>query len=317
MRALITGGTGFIGRSLCIAARGAGWDVRVAVRKERSLPEGQSPVVVGDLAFTPNFAEAVRGAEVVIHVAGLAHLQGEAARDGLARLEAVNVTATRTLAQAAAAAGVRRMVLLSSAKVMGDSSPLTGFHESDEPKPPDPYSLSKWKAEQALREVSAATGLEAVVLRTPLVYGPRVPANYLALLRAVDRGYPLPFGLTHNRRSFLFVDNLASALLTCATHEKAAGKTFFASDGADLSTGDLVRSMARALGRPARLLPLPPRLAEMAFSLVRRRPFYERLFGSLAVDATAIRETLGWTPPVDPETGLARTVAWYRAETGS
>lgn len=313
-RVLITGGTGFIGRALCAAARESGWDVRVALRKERPLAAGLAPFVVGDFAGTPRWDDAVRGAEVVIHAAGLAHLRGSAAEEGLKRLSRVNVEATRSLAEAAAAAGVRRVVLVSSAKVMGDSSPPGGFRESDAPSPPDPYAASKWQAEQALHEVAARTGLEVVVVRTPLVYGPGVPANYLALLRVVDSGVPLPFGRAHNKRSFIFVENLASALLSCATHARAAGKTFFVSDGEDLSTADLVRAMATALGRPARLLPVPPRLVEVATGLLRKHEMYERLFGSLAVDTSAIRETLGWTPGVSPEVGLARTVEWFRTE---
>lgn len=289
-------------------------DVRVALRKERALAPCFAPFVVGDLAGTPRWDEAVRGAETVIHLAGLAHLRGSAAEEGLKRLSRVNVEATRSLAEAAAAAGVRRVVLVSSAKVMGDSSPPGGFRETDTPAPPDPYAASKWEAEQALQEVAARTGIEAVVVRTPLVYGPGVPANYLALLRAVNSGVPLPFGLAHNKRSFIFVENLASALILCATHEKAAGKTFFVSDGEDLSTADLVRAMAAALGRPARLLPVPPRFVEVATSVVRKHALYDRLFGSLAVDTSAIREALGWAPAVDPAVGLARTVEWFRTE---
>lgn len=311
MRLLITGGTGFIGAALCPAALREGFDVRVAVRSARSLPAGLTPVVVGDLAGTPAWDEAVSGVDAVIHVAGLAHLQGKAAEEGLRRLSQVNVAATRTLAEAAAKAGARRMVLLSSAKVMGESSPRDGFRETDAPHPPDPYSSSKWQAEIALREVAERTGLGAVVVRTPLVYGAGVKANYLALLRAVDRGIPLPFGRADNLRSFIYVENLASALLACARSDKASGQTFFVSDGHDLSTPDLIRAIASAMGRRARLLPVPPRLVEAAARMVGRKGAYDRLFGSMVVNGRAIRETLGWAPPVDPDTGIARTVAWY------
>lgn len=273
MRAFVTGATGFVGRALCAA--------------------GNLEVTPGDLR-QPGWQDKLRGNEVVVHLAGVAH-----ARASREIYEEVNVLATQRLAVAALQAGVRRLVFVSSIKVNGESTPVDRpFRAADAPNPQDEYGRSKWRAEQALARVA---GLEVVVVRPPLVYGPGVKANFLRLLQLVDTGLPLPFASLRNRRSFVFVGNLVALLRRCAEHPAAAGKTFLAADGEDLSTPELVRRIARALGRSARLVPFP------AFLLP------SKLAGSLIVDAAETRRRLEWLPPHSLDEGMAQTVAWYRA----
>jgi nucleoside-diphosphate-sugar epimerase len=230
----------------------------------------------------------------------------ERSRDALEQFRRVNVAGTLDLARQSAAAGVRRFVFLSSVKVNGEAGCYT---ESDAAAPGDAYAISKHEAEVGLREIGAATRMEIVIIRPPLVYGPGARANFGALVRAVARGVPLPFGRVDNRRSLVGLDNLVDFILTCATHPAAAHETFLVSDGEDLSTADLVRRMGRAMGRPARLLPIPPALLMHAATLLGRRDLAGRLLGSLQVDITKAKRQLGWTPPVSVDEGLRRAVA--------
>jgi len=270
---LVTGATGFIGRALC------------AEKNFETKPlDLRRPAWERDLA----------GAEVVVHLAGVAHTR---ASDAL--YEEVNVRATQRLAIAALEAGVRRLVFVSSIKVNGEATPIDRpFRAADTPNPQDEYGRSKWRAEQALASLS---GMEVVIVRPPLVYGPGVRANFLRLLQLVDTGLPLPFGSIRNRRSFVFVGNLVALLRRCAEHPAAAGKTFLAADGEDLSTPELARRMAKALGRASRLVPFPPFLLP------------SKLAGSLVVDASEARSLLQWLPPYSVDEGLARTAAAYRS----
>jgi nucleoside-diphosphate-sugar epimerase len=208
---------------------------------------------------------------------------------------------------------VRRFVFVSSVKVNGEER-AAAYTEADTPMPEDAYALSKWEAEQGLRQIAAATGLEVVILRPPLVYGPGVGANFLALMHAVARGIPLPLGAINNRRSLIFVGNLADAILCCLEHPVAAGKTFLVSDGEDVSTPALVRRMAAALGGPARLVALPMPVLRAAAALAGKSALATRLLDSLTVDGTAIRHTLGWSPPFTLDEGLRETAAWYLSQ---
>lgn len=274
-RVLVTGATGFIGRALCADFSGNGWQV-----------------TAGDLR-QPGWEDALQGNQVIVHLAGVAHTRGAPAL-----YEEVNVAATERLASAAVRAGVRRLVFVSSIKVNGEATPPDRpFQATDTPAPQDHYGQSKWRAEQLLARVP---GLDVVVVRPPLVYGPGVRANFLRLLRLVDTGLPLPFGSIRNRRSLIYLGNLVSLLRRCAEYPGAAGKTFLAADGEDLSTPELARRMARALGRTAHLLPFP------AFLLP------SKLANSLVVDFDATRARLDWTPPYSVDEGLAQTVNWYR-----
>lgn len=320
MRLLITGASGFVGRALCNTLRQlrlAAHSVVPAVRVAHGLP-GEK--VIGEINGCTEWRAALTGMDAVVHLAARVHVMRDAAADPLAAYRAVNVEGTLHLARQAAAAGVRRFVFVSSIKVNGEER-ATAYTEVDTPAPGDAYALSKWEAEQGLQQIAAATGLEVVILRPPLVYGPGVGANFLALLRAVTRGMPLPLGAINNQRSLIYVGNLADAIVRCLEHPAAAGKTFMVSDGEDVSTSGLVRRMAAALGRPARLLPVPPSLLHAAARFAKKFPkgrtapaLTRRLLDSLAIDSSAIRRDLDWSPPFTLDDGLRKTVQWYSGQ---
>ncbi|MBN1283946.1 MAG: SDR family oxidoreductase [Anaerolineae bacterium] len=308
MNILVTGANGFIGRRLCRALAAAGHSVRGAVRRpDRALPGVNVDwVTVGDIGPDTGWRPALEGIDAVVHLAARVHVLDETARDPLAAFRQVNVTGTAHLARTAAACGVRRLVHMSSIKVNGETTgPACGFTETDAPRPAEPYGISKWEAEQTLRRVEAETTLEVVVVRPPLVYGPGVGGNFRRLMHWVRRGVPLPFANVPNRRSLVGIDNLVDFVQCCLTHEAAAGATFVICDGEDLSTPELIRRLAHAMHRPARLFPLP-----FAPALAARMP---RLYGSLVVDAGKARRVLGWSPVCAVDAGLAQTVQAYLA----
>ena len=311
---LVTGATGFVGRSLRETLSDTGRGVRRAVRCARDSSGVGETVEVGDIGPDTVWSPALDGVGSVVHLAARVHVMREAARDPMAEFRRVNVAGTEHLAREAAAAGVRRLVYVSSVKVNGESTPERPFTEKDVPDPQDPYAVSKFEAEQALRRVSGETGIEVVVLRPPLVYGPGVRANFLSLLRLVDRGLPLPFGAVDNRRSLIYVRNLAGAMVAALEHPEAAGETFLVGDGEDVSTAGLVRRLASALGRPSRLLPVPPALMLAAGKVTGRSDAVERLVSSLAVDSGRIRHRLDWEPPYTLDGGLAETAAWFKRD---
>lgn len=309
MTILVTGGTGFIGRALASRLLAENVPTRFAVRHPTiNFPRA---VVVGDLARSVNWAPALEGIHTVMHLAGHAHVLGRTSgiHESFFR---VNVEASRRLAQAAGAAGVRRVIFLSSAKVMGDESAAHSFSERDIPRPKGPYANSKLMAEQAILEAARGTQLSVTIIRAPMVYGPGVRANFLSLLRAVDRRLPLPFGAINNARSLIGVENLVDALLVCARTSSSETETFFVKDKEDLSTCELIRMIAEALGRNVHLMSVPPTVFRLAARIVGRRDLLTRLLGSFTVDSTCILETLGWSPPVSTSTALALTARWYR-----
>jgi len=310
---LVTGATGFVGDVLLRSLRCAGAPVRAALRAPSpAMAEAHPsvvPVVVGDLAADCRWDEALEGVDCVIHLAARVHVMNDAAADPLAAFRAANVEGTVRLAEAAARAGVRRIVFVSSIKVNGESTlPGHPFGAHSPPQPVDPYGISKLEAEQRLQRIAAVHGLEFVTLRPVLMYGPGVKGNLERLVRWVRRGVPLPFASVDNRRSLLSVDNFVDALQVAATHPLAAGGTFLVADGEDLSTPELVRRIARAVCRPPRLLPVPPGLLQAAASALGRGAEVSRLIGSLQVDASLLRDRLGWRPPVSVDEGLARMV---------
>jgi nucleoside-diphosphate-sugar epimerase len=249
----------------------------------------------------------------VVHLAARVHVLDDPAADPLAAYREVNVDGALRLARSAADAGVRRFVFVSSIKVNGEATHGAPFTEASPPNPVDPYGISKWEAEQGLRQIAGETGLEVVILRPPLVYGPGVKANFRRLLAGVDRGAPFPFGAIHNRRSLVFVGNLADAIVSAVEHPAAAGETFLVSDGPAVSSPELVRAIAHALGRRPRLLDVPPSLLTLAGRVLRRDAVVQRLLGSLEIDSSRIRTTLDWTPPYTMQQGLAETASWWRA----
>lgn len=319
MHVLLTGATGFVGQRLCRVLLQRGFAVRAIVRRPDAVLEagGAQQVVVKSIETQPDWRAALRGIDTVIHLAGRAHVMREDGVDPLAGYRAVNVAGTVGLAQAAAAGGVRRLVYVSSIKVNGEATSDAPFRAGDRPAPVDAYGISKWEAEQALRQIARDPGMEVVVVRPPLVYGPGVKGNLLTLLRWIDRGLPLPLAGCHNRRSLVGLDNLVDLLLRCATEGAAAGQVFLAGDGEDMSTADLVRRMARALGRRPRLFAVPPALLKVAAWAAGQPGVYDRLCGSLQVDIGAARRLLGWTPPASIDEELARMAQWFRQQGGA
>jgi nucleoside-diphosphate-sugar epimerase len=314
VKILITGVSGFVGQALCTSLLAKGHLLHAAVRSKASIAsvDGLDVIAVGDLGAQTNWSAALAGVSCVIHCAARAHVMQESEADALAAYRSVNVEGTHRLAVQAAELGVRRLVFLSSIKVNGERTALGApFLFSDAPAPEDPYGVSKWEAEQALWAVSAQTGLEVVVVRPPLVYGPGVKGNLLRLLRWVARAVPLPLGAVHNQRSLVGLSNLVDLLLRCAEQPAAAGQTFLASDGHDLSTPQLIRLMAEGMNRPARLLPVPVALLQAGGSLLGKRGEIERLVGSLQVDSGHTQAQLGWTPPVSVEDGVREMARWY------
>jgi len=235
----------------------------------------------------------------------------DAAVDPLADYRRVNVLGTQGLARAAADAGVRRMIFLSSIKVNGEKTASKPYSEQDPPRPQDAYGVSKWEAEQMLRAIAADSHMEAVVLRPPLLYGPGVKGNFLGLMRVIDRGLPLPLASIHNRRSLLYIGSLIDAIMLCLNNPMAAGKTYLLADSEGVSTPDLIRGIASALRKPARLLPFPPALLKFAGALAGKTESVSRLLGSLQIDASSIRRELNWQPCADMARGLAETARWY------
>jgi UDP-glucose 4-epimerase len=242
-----------------------------------------------------------------MHCAARVHVMAESVADPLAEFRRVNVQGTLNLARQAAAAGVRRFVFVSSIKVNGEATQLgRPFMADDAPAPLDAYGVSKMEAEQGLLETARQTGMEVVIIRPPLVYGPGVKANFAAMMRWLRCGVPLPLGAIHNQRSLVALDNLVDLIVTCLTHPAAANQTFLVSDGEDVSTTELLRRMGQALGRPARLIPVPVSWLKLAATLVGKPDVAQRLCGSLQVDIEKTRRLLVWTPPISLDEGLRR-----------
>lgn len=310
LKILVTGANGFVGRALCAPAVSRGMAVRGITRDICDLAIGIENLVVGSIDGNTDWLDALADCEVVVHLAARVHVMQEAAADPLDEFRRVNVQGTLNLGLQAAAAGVRRFVFVSSVKVNGEDT-LAGqaFTEGDTPSPQDPYGQSKHEAELGLRQLAADTGMEVVIIRPPLVYGPGVKANFAALMRAVQRGWPLPLGAVHNQRSLVALDNLVDFIVTCITHPLAANQTFLVSDGKDLSTSELVRGMAQAAGVPERLLPVPVWALQAGASLLGKGDAVQRLCGNLQVDISKARSFLGWVPPLSVEEGLRRAMA--------
>jgi len=310
---LVTGATGFVGSFLCTRLLSEGWKVRAAMLASESpsaLVAGVEPVIIEPLGPDTQWNHTLVGIDTVIHLAARVHIMDDPAIDPLTEFRSVNTEGTRQLAREAVRAGVKRLVFISSIKVNGEESPIP-YTEAAAALPADPYGVSKWEAEQSLLQIEAETGLEVVVVRPPLVYGPGVKANFLNMMKFVHRGIPLPLGSIRNKRSIIYVGNLVDVLVACAVHPAAAGETFLVSDGEDISTPELVRRTAAALGVPARLFPVPLSLMRLAGALTGKGATVNRLAESLYVDCTKIRRELAWQPPHTLREGLQTTAEWY------
>lgn len=313
-RVLVTGATGFIGRHLLTVLAQRGHATTAVVRH---LPESLLPgkhVVLGDIGPETQWGGVLKGIDAVVHLAARAHVLVDLAANPLAEFRRTNVLGTMRLAQAAADQGVRRFVFVSTVGVHGHCSKMGPFTEADATEPHDAYSRSKWEAEQALTEVARETGLELVILRPTLVYGPGNPGNLARLLDVIMSGRPLPFGSVTNQRSLLFVGNLTDAIIQCVGHPMAAGETFLISDGEDISTPALIGRLATAMHRSVWVLPCPPWLLRLAAVALGRGSDADRLLGSLQVDTAKIRKKLGWSPPYTMSQGFQETSAWYLKE---
>lgn len=315
LQVLVTGATGLVGEAVVFRLLLDKRYTPVAAVRATTRLSGLCRIVPFDLELPTGMPE-LRGIDVIVHCAARVHVMNEKGADGLAAFRKINVEGTVRLAQRAAECGVKRFIFISSIKVNGEGTPRNKtFKATDLPAPVDAYGISKREAEDAIRQVCEETGMELVVIRPPLVYGPGVKANFLSMVRWLDRGIPLPLGAIDNRRSLVAIGNLTDLVLTCIDHPAAAGEIFLVSDGEDLSTTQLLRRTALALGKSARLLPVPAGLLQAAASMVGKSGIAERLCGNLQVDIQRTCELLGWRPPINTEKALRQTVEHYRDET--
>ena len=282
------------------------FELTSVIRSDSAHVHGLKLTVAGVDADT-NWLGALEGQQVVIHAAARAHIMKDEATDALREYRRVNVDGTLNLARQAAEIGIRRFIFLSSIKVNGEQTPLgKSFTAGDAPAPQDSYGISKCEAERALQELASETGMEVVIIRPPMVYGPGVKGNFARLIMLLKKGLPLPLGAIHNKRSLVALDNLVDLIITCIDHPAAANQVFLAGDGDDLSTTELLRAVAEAMGSSARLVPVPAGLLMLAATLLGKKVIAQRLLGSLQVDITKARDLLGWEPQLSVEEGLKR-----------
>jgi UDP-glucose 4-epimerase len=306
---LVTGANGFLGRALSLELKARQFDARGALRANAKAGE----VNIGELGAETNWQEALAGVDSIVHTAARTHILSDTASDPLSQYRKINVEGTLNLARQAAAASVTRFVFISSIKVNGEATlPGKPFTADDQPNPADPYGISKWEAEVGLQQLADETGLELVIIRPPLVYGPGVKANFLRMMRWTNRGLPLPLGGIENKRSLIALANLVDLVISCIEHPAAANQIFLAGDGQDVSTTELLYSLGRALGKPARLLPCPVSLLSMVAVLLGKKELVEGLTGSLQVDISQARALLGWEPPITLQEGLRRVAEDFK-----
>ena len=312
MKLLVTGANGFVGQAICKHLAGLQHDVVAQMRTDRALLNSDRSKqyirrLTADLDQISEEKKSFEAIDAVIHCAARVHQVSDPSADPLAAYRAVNTAATLALAQAAADAGVRRFVFISSVKVNGEFTRPGQAFRSQDAAPQDPYGISKWEAEVGLLEIAAKTGMEVVIIRPPLVYGPGVKANFLTMMRWLQRGIPLPLGAINNQRSLVALPNLVDFITLCLTHPKAANQTFLISDQQDLSTTELLSGLGQALRRPARLMRVPQSLLEMGLKAVGKSGVAQRLCSDLTVDSTPATDWLGWTPPLTMQQGLQLT----------
>jgi nucleoside-diphosphate-sugar epimerase len=318
MKVWVTGANGFVGHALCEHLSASQTEVWAMAREPQSLLFSEQTsqywrAVKADFTDISSYQSLLKGIDAVIHCAARVHQVREQASDPLAAYREVNTRATLTLAHAAADAGVKRFVFLSSVKVNGEFTLPDQPFTSHQAAPQDPYGVSKWEAELGLREIASRTGMEVVIVRPPLVYGPGVKANFLTMMRWLQRGIPLPLGAIANQRSLVALPNLVNFISLCLTHPKAANQTFMISDQHDVSTTELLRGLSAALKRPARLVPVPQSVLEGGLKLLGKGGVAQRLCGNLTVDASPATELLSWKPPIPVQQGLQLTADHFLA----
>jgi nucleoside-diphosphate-sugar epimerase len=308
MKILVTGANGFVGRALCTALNEQGFNVIAAVREQNNIV-GCKTIAVGEVNVRTIWKEILKEVDVVIHLAARVHVMREITQDPLAEFRKVNVEGTLHLAKEASNAGVKRLIFLSSIKVNGEST-LVGspFTFTSVANPQDAYGVSKYEAEEGLKQIAKATGLEVVTIRPPLVYGTGVKANFANMFKLVKLGLPLPFGAIHNKRSLIYIENLTGFITSCITHPNAANKTFLVSDGKDVSTTQLLKACAFALNKTLWLIPLPRSWLVFMFKLLGKASMADRLLGNLQIDSQYACQTLAWQPSYTLAQGLQRTV---------
>ena len=312
MTILVTGANGFVGKSLCVELLRQDQAVRAVTRSATRQAENIEAVSVCTIDGETDWTHALPGVDVVIHLAARVHVMKDTASDALAEFRRVNVEGTLNLARQSVEAGVQRFIFISSIKVNGEGTLLGHpYTAEDQPSPIDPYGISKREAEDALRQLASATGMEVVIIRPPLIYGPGVKANFQSMMRWLDKGIPLPLGAIHNQRSLVALDNLIDLIVTCIHHSAAANQIFIAGDGEDLSTTELLQRMAAALDKKAWLIPVPSFLLAWGARLIGRQAMAQRLCGSLQVDISKARDLLDWKPPVSVDEALRKTAHYY------
>lgn len=313
-KVVVTGGGGFVGEALIRRLLLDGKFLPIAAARGATGLEGRCPVVSLDLT-EPCVMPSLEGVQVVVHAAARVHVMNETATDALAMFRSINVDGTLRLARHAAESGVARFIFISSIKVNGESTVAgKAFTADSVPAPVDPYGVSKYEAEECLKKLSIETGMELVIIRPPLVYGPGVRANFLSMMRWLNRGLPLPLGAIGNRRSLVAIANLVDLIITCIEHPAAANQTFLVSDGEDLSTTQLLRHLARALGKKPLLMPVPQWLLILVASVFGRQAIAQRICGSLQVSIEKNRDVLGWIPPVTVDKAMLQTARYYLDE---
>ena len=316
---LVTGATGFIGNVLCQRLVADGYTVRYAVRSSdhpaTALFSEMERCLIGEIGPDTDWSKALAGIDTIVHLAARVHQMKDHAADPLSEFRYVNVAGTDRLAQMAVKAGVKRFVFASSVKVHGEERDIR-YRESDPLLPQDNYGISKMEAEQVLRQIEAESSLRVTIIRSPLVYGPGVKANFLSMMKVIASGVPLPLASVANKRSMIYVGNLVDAISLCVRHPTAAGRSYLVSDGDDVSTPELIRRVSSALNRPARLYPFPTAFLRLIGRLLGKSPAIERLTGTLQVDISNIRTELGWRPPFTMQDGLSATAKWFICSSG-
>ena len=309
MKILLTGATGFIGSVLLNYVVKAQHQVVAVSRKLNNPDLSSDQVFIDSIGVMTDWCSSLLACDVVIHCAARAHIMSDEASDPLAAYREVNTAGTLNLAKQAADAGVKRFIFISSIKVNGESTTNSPkFLETDQLVPDDPYGLSKYEAEAGLRDIAQETDMEVVIIRPPLVYGSGVRANFLNLIKLAATKYPLPFGLIANQRSMIYVNNLADFIVKCIDHPNAANQIFLVSDGRDLSLRELLILLRKAMGRSARLLPVPEYMFRFAGVVTGKRELVDRLTGSLQVDSNKAQKLLNWRAPYTVEEGIQTTV---------